>query len=274
VSLTSILMILLVLVLLATLGWLVYWTFTSVHLWLIAVILGLTVGLLVWLATLLRLPFPAVAIILLVLAALLVAVGWWTYRATDGAFVNLVTVSALTLAVLSLSWYGLLSSWINQGVVSAVETVNPDGDTGTALIVYHPGKSSFQRDVSDAFADGLVSNGWRVEITTASLRAPKDLSSYDLLVLGAPTYDWLPAKPIQAYVARLGDLAGKPTVTIISGAGYTELSQPAMERLVHEAGGQLVRSLAVWTMRPNEDLYGTNDAKEAMRQAAQQISLP
>jgi hypothetical protein len=274
VSLTSILMILLVLVLLATLGWLVYWTFTSLHLWLIVVILGLAIGLLVWLATLLRLPFPVVAVVLLVLAALLVAVGWWTYRATDGAFVNLLALSALTLAILSLSWYGLLSSWINQGVVSAVETVNPDGDTGTALIVYHPGKSSFQRDVSYAFAGGLVANGWRVEITTASSRAPKDLSSYDLLVLGAPTYDWLPAKPIQAYVGRLGDLAGKPTVTIISGAGYTELSQPAMERLVHEAGGQLVRSLAVWTMRPNEDLYGTNDAKEAMRQAAQQISLP
>jgi hypothetical protein len=75
-------------------------------------------------------------------------------------------------------------------------------------------------------------------------------------------------------VGGLGDLKGHPTVTIISGAGYTELSQPAMERLVHKADGQLVESLAVWSMRPNEELYGTNDAMEAMRQAAQGISLP
>jgi hypothetical protein len=267
-------MIVLVVVLLAALGSLVYWALTSLHLWLMAVVLVLAIGLLVWLATLLRLPFPVVAVVLLVLAALLGAGCWWAYRATDGAFVRLLVLSAVTLAVLSVGWYGLVSSWINMEVVTALEILNPAGETGTALVVYHPGKSSFQRDVVYAFAEGLVSNGWRVEITAASSEAPTDLSGYDLLVLGAPTYDWLPAKPIQAYAKGLGDVSGKPAVTIISGAGYTELSQPAMERLVREAGGRLVESLAVWSMRPNEDLYGTNDAMEAMRQAAQEISLP
>jgi hypothetical protein len=274
VSVMPIAMILVLLLLLAGLGWLVYWAYTSLHLWLMAIILGLAAGLLVWLATLLRLPFPVVAVVLLILAVLLIAGCWWMYRAVDGAFVGILALSTVTLAVLSVSWYGLLSYWTNLEVVSTIEILNAEGDTGTALAVYHPGKSDFQRNVSYAFAEGLVSNGWRVEITTASSQAPTDLSSYDLLILGTPTYDWLPAKPLQAYVERLGDLAGKPAVTIISGAGYTELSQPAMERLVQQAGGQVVKSLAVWSMRPNEDLYGISDPMEAMRQAAQEISLP
>jgi hypothetical protein len=274
VSVMPIVSILVLLLLVAGFGWLVYWAYASLHLWLMAIVLGLAAGLFVWLAMLLRLPFPAVAVVLLILAALLLAGCWWMYRAVDGAFIRLLALSAITLAVLFVSWYGLLSPWINAEVVSTPEILNAEGDTGTALVVYHPGKSDFQRDVSYAFAEGLVSHGWRVEITTASSQTPTDLSEFDLLVLGSPTYDWLPAEPVQAYVDRLGDLAGKPVVTIISGAGYTELSQPAMERLVQEAGGQVVKSLAVWSMRPNEDLYGINDATEAMRRAAQGISLP
>ena len=64
--------------------------------------------------------------------------------------------------------------------------------------------------ITRAFSEGLVSNGWRVDVTTASKEAPTDLTGYDLLVLSAPTYDWVPAKPIQRYLERLGDLGGQP----------------------------------------------------------------
>ena len=47
-----------------------------------------------------------------------------------------------------------------------------------------------------------------------------------------------------------------------------------MERLVTEAGGDLVKSLAVWSTRPNEDLYGISDPLEAMKQAALEIPTP
>jgi hypothetical protein len=128
--------------------------------------------------------------------------------------------------------------------------------------------------LTQAFSEGLISNGWRVEVATASKEAPTDLSGYDLLVLSAPTYDWVPAKPIQRYLERLGDLADQPTVVIISAAGTTSLSLPKMEDLVREANGDLVASYALWTLVPNRVEYGIDDAEEIMRQAAQAVPTP
>ena len=69
------------------------------------------------------------------------------------------------------------------------------------------------------FAEGLVANGWRVEMTTASSKTPTGLAGYDMLVLGGPTYG-LHRRPIQAYLNRLGDLGGERMVTIITALGW------------------------------------------------------
>ena len=235
------------------------------------IIAGLFIGLMVWLGILVRPVFPVVSVVLVVLATV---GGLLLYRMDTEALTRGLAVAAVSLIALLLAWRGLLMSWLNAEVVSGVEVLNTGGTAGTALVVYHPGKSEFQRDVSYAFAEGLVSNGWRVEITTASSQAPTDLSGYDLLVLGAPTYDWRPAKRLQRYLRGLGDLGGQRTVTIISGMGYAELSGPTMEKLVREVNGDLVKSLILYTMRPNEDLYGINDAVEIATQAAKEIHLP
>jgi hypothetical protein len=236
-----------------------------------AILAGLCIGLFLWLAYLVWPPFPAVSVVLVVLAA---AVTLVLFRINAGVLPKGLAVAAASLVVLLLAWQGLLISWLNAEVVSALEVLNPGGSAGTALVVYHPGKSGFQKKANVAFAEGLVSNGWRVEITTASSQAPTDLSGYDLLVLGAPTYDWKPAKRIQQYVSGIGDLAGQRTVTIVSGLGYTELSGPAMERLVREANGDLVTPLILWTAAPNEEMYGLSDAVEIMHRAAREIPLP
>jgi hypothetical protein len=168
----------------------------------------------------------------------------------------------------------LLLLWLNREVVSDVEVSNPEGDAGTVLVVYHPGKTDFLKRVTGAFTEGLVANGWRVETTTASSRAPADLSGYDLLVVGGPTYMFTPNRPIRAYVRRLGDLGGKPTATIITGWGSGERSNAIMQKDVRAANGELVKSLLLYTIRPNEDLYGINDAEEIATRAAKQIHLP
>ncbi len=92
-----------------------------------------------------------------------------------------IIVSTILIVALSRLFYGR-----NKEIVSAVETLNPEGSIGTALVVYHPGKSDFQRRVFTGFTEGLVSNGWRVEVTTPSAQTPTDLSGYDLLILGGP----------------------------------------------------------------------------------------
>jgi hypothetical protein len=258
-------------VLLVGIGWLSYGLYKSENVGGLAILAGLFIGLFLWFAYLVWPPFPVVSVVLVVLAA---AGASGLYMINAGVLPKGLAVAAASLVVLLLAWQGLLISWVNAEVVSELEVLNPGGTVGTALVVYHPGKSDFQKKASVAFAEGLVSNGWRVEITTASSQAPTDLSGYDLLVLGAPTYDWRPAKRIQQYVKGLGDLAGQRTITIISGLGYTELSGPAMEKLVREANGDLVKSLILWTAAPNEEMYGLSDAVEIMHRAAMEIPLP
>ena len=187
----------------------------------------------------------------------------------------------LIVALAALAVWGV---WLmvgrNREVVSDLQTLNPEGERGTALVVYHPGKSGFQRRVFAGFAEGLVSNGWRVEMTTPSTQTPTDLAGYDLLVLGGATYGFKPNQPIQTYIRRLGDLGGKPTVTIITALGMGERSTHIMEQLVHQANGHLVKSLVLYKMRPNDQdnpvggSQNQNFAVEMATQAALEIDLP
>lgn len=147
-------------------------------------------------------------------------------------------------------------------------------------MVYHPGKGSFQREVFSGFAEGLVSRGWRVEMTTPSAQSPRDLSGYDLLVVGGPTYGFAPNRPIKRYLRRLGDLAGQRTVTIITGLGMGERSASIMANLVRKANGDLVTNLLLYRMRLNDDdnfVDGAQNralAAEMATEAAREIPVP
>jgi len=237
----------------------------------ISILAGLCVGAFLWNVYSDWRVSPISSIVLVVLA---IAPIIRLFRASTEILKEGLIAAIVTFVALFVAWQGLLGYLVNAEVISDVEVLNPNGSTGTALLVYHPGKSGYQEMITQAFSEGLVSNGWRVEVTTASKEAPTDLSGYDLLVLGAPTYDWVPAKPIQRYLERLGDLGGQPTVVIISAAGTTTLSLPMMEDLVREANGDLVASYALWTMVPNRMVYGIDDPKEIMRREAKAIPVP
>lgn len=146
-----------------------------------------------------------------------------------------------------------VTAWVEfHEVVSEVKVLNPEGDTGRALVVYQKGLRDFQPRVASGFAEGLVSSGWRVEITTVSSRAPTEISGYDLLVLGWPTYWFNPSLPIRRYLGRIGDLRGKKTVIICTAAGAPAGSCEKMMKLVQAANGTIVKSLTLFTVRPNE----------------------
>ena len=171
------------------------------------------------------------------------------------------------LIVLAAAMAAYLFYRINRQVVSEIQVLNPEAAKGTALVVYHPGITDFQEKVSYAFADGLVSAGWRVEVTTASSQAPTDLSSYDLLVVGGPTYG--PSQPIARYVQGLGDLAGKRTVVIITGLGATDGALSNVGSLVKGANGNLVKSMALWSSRPNNEQDPRPNREVALDMATQ-----
>ena len=156
---------------------------------------------------------------------------------------------------------------LNKDVVSGIDVVNPSGSK-SALIVYQPGLSSFPRDVSYAFENGLATSGWRVELTTASSQAPSDLSKYSLLVLGFPCYGGTPGTAIIRYVDRLTNLNGINTVIVACAAGSTGGSVDVMTQKVQAAGGTFKESMTLFTLAPNT---GGGAATDIARQAGTQI---
>jgi hypothetical protein len=170
-------------------------------------------------------------------------------------------------------WNVVLMTWVNQEVVREMTTLNPNGTAGTALVVYHPGRSDLQERAINGFVEGLTEQGWRVYLTTASNQAPTDLSAVSLLVVGAQSYTWVPARPVQDYLRRVGDLKRLPVVAILSGLGETGPANAAMGDLVREVNGTMLSIYNVWQLRPIDELYGTDDAFAAMRKVAQDMTL-
>jgi len=170
----------------------------------------------------------------------------------------------LTLIIVSASLLAYASFVMNNDVVSELVIKNPQGSK-TALILYHPGLSSFSHEVSYAFADGLIQNNWRVEITTPSIEAPTDLSKYDLLVVASNTYGFSPDTPTTRHLERIGDVNEIEVVLLTLGAGSALESQQSLENMVQAQGGIIIRSILVYSMAPNG---GEKNPTELARETA------
>ncbi len=177
----------------------------------------------------------------------------------------LIAILVFVIVVASVSGFALFK--INTDYVSGIDVLNANGSE-TALVVYHPGISSFMNDTIYAFADGLAENGWRVEITTASSQAPTDLSEYSLLVLGSPVYAGNPSPTIKRHVERIGDLQGIDTVVMVTSAGSDGGTGASMQQTVEEHNGTIKTVLSLFTSAPNED---DGDPLDIAEQAGRKI---
>jgi len=177
-----------------------------------------------------------------------------------------VLVLALIVAFAAFGAFAgmLMSGAISREVVSEIDIINADGGK-TALIVYQPGFSGFPSDAVHAFADGLASSGWRVEVTTASPQAPSDLSKYSLLILAYPVYGGTAGTAVVNYVNRVSDLNGIDTVIIACGGGDSgENMNPPLKQQVETANGTFYKGLSL----SNQD----SSAMEIARQAGSNIT--
>jgi flavorubredoxin len=164
---------------------------------------------------------------------------------------QILLIAILAFVIVIASVLGFIFIKINSDYVSGIEVLNADG-ARSALIIYHPGLSSFMKDITYRFADGLAENGWRVEITTASSQAPTDLSGYSLLVLGSPVYADGPSPTIKRHLERIDDLMGIDTVILVTSAGSQGGAEISMQQTVEEHNGSIELVLSLFTMAPND----------------------
>lgn len=136
-------------------------------------------------------------------------------------------------------------------IITDVETINPGGTRRKAFVVYRPGLSNFQKDVTYAFIDGLESNNWSIDVTTASSQTPTELSPYDLLVLGSVTYGNESHDSMNNYLQRLGDLEGKKVALIVT-SGQATGGLIMLQNIVDKNNGEVVESLLFHNMGVNQ----------------------
>ena len=180
---------------------------------------------------------------------------------------KILLITFLSIIIVSVSLLVYVSYVINNDTVTQLVIKNSSGNE-TALILFSPGLSSFAHDVSYAFADGLVSTGWRAEIATPSNETPVNLSKYSLLVVASNTYGFNPDTPTSRHLERIGDLEGIETVLITLGAGNAEQSQQSLENLVETSNGTIIESLLLYSLAPNE---GSDSPTEIADQTAKEI---
>lgn len=251
-----------------TIGLVLAWR--EANIWLAAACGGMICGLLLSIAWAMRLFLPKVSAFLLITGVAL-ATGLFLFNRQAGAY------GLAAAAAVFLTWFLIydvaFTGRVNTAVVKQLETIGGEGRTGRALIVYHSSHGGFQPLIQHAFAEGLQLQGWQVDMTTASKAAPADLSRYGLVILGVPSYNWKPARPILDYLNRVGDLGGKPVALIVSGGGMTERCMRVLRQRIAKAHGRVVQATEVWTSRPMAELYGLSNPREIMRQAGANLKL-
>jgi hypothetical protein len=154
---------------------------------------------------------------------------------------------ALVVIFLVLIAVGSFFEWsVYREVATPMEVKNSEGSK-SGLLIYHPGLTSFAHDIAYSFADGLVSNDWKVDIATASPQAPVQITKYDLIVLCWPIYDFNPGPTITNHLKRIGNLQGIDTVVVTLGGGVDPLKcAGTMADIVQNANGTVRESLTAF----------------------------
>ena len=163
----------------------------------------------------------------------------------------LLTAFLIVLAIL----VGIISyfEWsVYREVETETQVLNANG-AKTALVIYHPGLTNFAENITYTYAEALETRGWRVEIATASPKAPTDLTSYSLLVLCWPIYDLNPGPTITNHLNRIGNLNGIDTAIITISGGLDPLNaKDATNKNLEVANGNIIQSLS--SSRSNRNL--------------------
>jgi len=184
------------------------------------------------------------------------------------------TISWIMIPLIVGFFFGSILTQTHLDVSAPLAKLNATGATGLALVVYDPGFSSFNEEVTRAYVEGLESADWAIHLTTASRQAPSNLADYDLLVLAAPVYAFQPASPALRFFERAGDLQGLPTVFILTAAGTTGGAASEFAERALASNADLVDVLEILQAAPNDELHGTSEAMDIARRAGAALSIP
>lgn len=158
-----------------------------------------------------------------------------------------------TVITISIGWIALTVAVERTGPEKTWEFGNQNASK-KVILVYDPDPFfNLDEQVCKAYAQVLGEKGLFATVASVAAARKLNLSSFDVYVFCANTYNWGPDLAMSNYIEGQESLGNKPVVAITLGAGSTTLSQERFEELITNHGGKIVHSSSVWLLRPNEE---------------------
>lgn len=111
-------------------------------------------------------------------------------------------------------------------------------------------------------AFGLVSNicqpftlqveCWEVHLDRANSKAISDLSDFNLLCVGSPTYMGSARPPVVSYINRCSNLENRACLVLTTAGHNPNESNKKLQSLLESKGGKVISSLALLTKQKDE----------------------
>ena len=162
-------------------------------------------------------------------------------------------ITFIVIALILLIWI-IITIWAQAEGPEKAKYFGSTESAKKALIVYDPDPFyNFDEQVCGTFGQTLAKNGWFATVATVKSAREMDISSFDLYVFCANTYNWDPDWSIDRFILRNGDLYRKNVVAITLGAGSTERSKQTLEFLIKGKGSILLDSKSFWLYKPNDE---------------------
>jgi hypothetical protein len=165
---------------------------------------------------------------------------------------KLLKVIIYSCLAIVVAW-GLLTLWVEaEGTEYTWSTGNPASES-KVLIVYDPDPIyDLDKKVCASLAEGFKEKNIFVTIATVAAARKLDCQTYGTYVLCANTYNWRPDWAVTGFIKAI-DLKNKKVFAITLGAGSTEASQNALEKLLIYKGAKILESHPLWLWRPNDE---------------------
>lgn len=165
---------------------------------------------------------------------------------------TIMRISIIIVISLFLIWIAI-TIWVQSEGGKCIQHFGSTEAVKKALIVYDPDPFyNFDQQLCETFGRTLASDNWYTTVATVKAAKEINISSFDLYVFCANTYNWEPDWSIEKFIIRNGSLYKKKVVAVTLGAGLTERSKHTLEVLIRGKGSILVDSKSFWLYKPND----------------------
>jgi len=154
------------------------------------------------------------------------------------AVILLVIVSAISTIIIFKS--GVDSKRPSQETIMKSKQSNGK----EALIIFQNSRSEFPKEIAASFATGLNNKGFNVTINTAGDFLPKDISNYNVVILGGAVLAGSLGSPLQEYANSIENFGNSNILLYSTGAGLDNLDElDKLEGLLSKKPEQKVKFL-------------------------------